>query len=97
MAEIWHAGGLGHKKANGDGWRCSGPHWTWPGPAPSTTGPSFGPWGGAGRLKFGKQVVLAIRKPMGMVGDVRAHLGLGQGQPQVPQVHLLGIGEGLEG
>ena len=36
------------------------------------------------------QVVLAIRKPMGMVGDVQAHLGLGQGRPKVPQGHLLG-------
>ena len=42
-AEIWHAGGHGHGKANGDGWRWSGPTQTGPGLAPSSTGPSSGP------------------------------------------------------
>ena len=41
--------------------------WTWTGPAQWATGPSSGPWILATRLKFGTLVVLAIRKPMGMV------------------------------
>ena len=77
-AEIWHAGGLGHGKANGDGWGWSGLARTGPGLAPRTTGSSSGPLGGAGRLKFGMQVVMALRNLMKIVEG-------GQGQPRGSQ------------
>ena len=74
----------------------SSPDQTWPGPAQSATGPSSGAWGGARRLKFGMQVVMATRNPVTSPMVVRAGPNFARASPGCHRSIFWGMGRGLQ-